>query len=173
MTDNLNDSYQMLHGCTEGEISEYDKSMKAHVTRLHSDPVTDDSSLTIWAKDGKEVARFAGNGDIYVHGKLATNDMELVRALKEFLFNGRMPEIPESNNLQQAKDLLASCTRMFNLSEGEPHAIWVDENGVAVADGFLLIPNVCIFRDPGMDWWFRDEEARQLYVFGKCWQQLK
>ena len=34
---------------------------------------------------GTEVLKLAANGDIYVHGRLAANDMEVVDAMREFV----------------------------------------------------------------------------------------
>lgn len=40
-------------------------------------------------KTGEEVLRLTGDGDIYVHGKLVENDIEVVQAMREFLGLGK------------------------------------------------------------------------------------
>ena len=41
-------------------------------------------SITFYT-ESREVLRFDANGDIFVQGRLTTNDLEIVESLKEFL----------------------------------------------------------------------------------------
>lgn len=45
----------------------------------------DDANQFAISHVGEEVMKFCPNGDIYVRGKLTTNDMEVVNGIKEFL----------------------------------------------------------------------------------------
>lgn len=60
-------------------------------TKHHSDPSSlkhaDGEAIHFFVSRGKEgeLARFEADGDIYIKGKLATNDKEVVDALREFL----------------------------------------------------------------------------------------
>ncbi len=47
-------------------------------------------------KDTKEVLKFCANGDIYVNGKLATNDLEVVNGMRLFLEAQRKKEGEEA-----------------------------------------------------------------------------
>lgn len=44
-----------------------------------------DTSLLQFNAHGKEMLRFMPNGDIFVYGRLADNDMEVVEGIKAFL----------------------------------------------------------------------------------------
>lgn len=58
-----------------------------------------DNNTRFWVQDGMlEVLRLEGNGDIYVHGRLAANDQEVVEALRLFLTEAKYiknPDAPE------------------------------------------------------------------------------
>jgi hypothetical protein len=40
----------------------------------------------------EEILRLETSGDIYIKGKLVTNDLEIVEGLREFLVSGKYPE---------------------------------------------------------------------------------
>jgi hypothetical protein len=45
--------------------------------------------IQFWVRDGElEIMRFDPEGDIYVRGRLVTNDLEVVDALRQFLIEG-------------------------------------------------------------------------------------
>jgi len=43
------------------------------------------SLMTLHSIDDKEMLRFEPNGDIFIHGKLVTNDREITDGFREFL----------------------------------------------------------------------------------------
>jgi hypothetical protein len=46
-----------------------------------------ESNTICFSNEGKEMLKLCPNGDIFVHGRLADNDKEVVDALREFLRN--------------------------------------------------------------------------------------
>jgi hypothetical protein len=43
------------------------------------------SILQMNGAQGKEMLKFMPNGDVFIHGRLAANDMEIVEGIREFL----------------------------------------------------------------------------------------
>jgi len=42
------------------------------------------SIMTLSSTEGKEILRFEPNGDVFIHGKLVTNDREITDGFREF-----------------------------------------------------------------------------------------
>lgn len=58
--------------------------------------VSDPSEIKFTTENGaREVLRITANGDIYVNGKLAANDMEVVEGLRQFLKEAGFIKPPE------------------------------------------------------------------------------
>lgn len=55
----------------------------AHIAKI--DPP--ETVLTIQNNEGKKILQFMQDGSIYVHGRFAENDKEIVEAFKEFLID--------------------------------------------------------------------------------------
>lgn len=43
------------------------------------------SLLQFNGHEGKEILKFMPNGDVFIYGRLATNDMEIVEGIRTFL----------------------------------------------------------------------------------------
>ena len=54
---------------------------------LPEDELTEDTDIAFFSGDGDEILRLCDNGDIFVHGRLAENDREVVEGLRAFLKN--------------------------------------------------------------------------------------
>jgi len=59
-------------------------------TLMIADTVPSNSIMMLHSED-EEVMRFENNGDIYVHGKLVTNDMQVVDGMRLLLSNYGFP----------------------------------------------------------------------------------
>ena len=60
----------------------------------------DNFSITFTMNDNNEIIRFCANGDIFIRGKLTTNDLEVVEGMRLFLeSSGHIkPKEPEYPN---------------------------------------------------------------------------
>ena len=52
---------------------------------INDDEITEDTDIVFFSNDAEEILRLCDNGDIFVHGRLAENDKDVVNGLREFL----------------------------------------------------------------------------------------
>jgi ABC-type polysaccharide/polyol phosphate transport system ATPase subunit len=52
---------------------------------INDDEMTEDTDIVFFSNDAEEILRLCDSGDIFVHGRLAENDKEVVDSLREFL----------------------------------------------------------------------------------------
>ena len=88
---------------------------------------TDDNCITFITNE-KEMLRLSGNGDIYIRGKLSGNDLEVVEALKGFIFNSK--ETGEVQNVV-AKKVVPEAQEEQGHNDGSKG---VDNTGKGLSD---------------------------------------
>jgi hypothetical protein len=61
-------------------------------TKLEADNSSSGDITFLVDNEKVEILKLCSNGDIYVRGRLATNDLEVVEGLRYFLINAKIKE---------------------------------------------------------------------------------
>jgi hypothetical protein len=65
-------------------------------------PDFDSTSILEFRNQNKEMLKFMPNGDVFVYGRLATNDMDIVEGIKAFLKDsGYMKPLVDINPVEE------------------------------------------------------------------------
>jgi hypothetical protein len=68
------------------ESSSDERKMEMPILTLSSEGEIEANNIIFYVDNGNtEIVKFCGNGDIFVHGRLAENDKEVVQGMRDFL----------------------------------------------------------------------------------------